>query len=124
MGIELGQSHPHLLEIEVFPFSGRKKRVEIEVLQLEASPRHPREDDQLAGHIHPTQILPRIRLGEALPVGVAKSLAERCPVAQPVHKEAQGAREETLSADYLVAGCELILEGADDGRPAPTVASK
>ncbi len=89
------------------------------VLQAKRMPGLARQDHQLARHVHPGQVVARVRLGVAHRPRLRDQLRERHAAVVFIEQPGQGAGEDAGDRRHLVAGIDQVAQGGDDRQPGP-----
>ncbi len=117
-GIDLVQAGHEVLHAALLQFRGHQA-FHRHVLQAERVPGLARQDHQLARHVHPGQVVARIRLGVAHRPRLRDQLRERHAAVVLVEQPGQRAGEDAGDRGDLVAGIDQVAQGGDDRQPGP-----
>ena len=99
----------------------RDQAVDADIVELHLQSGLARQDQQLAGDVLAGQILARIGLGVAEPVGFANERAEWNGAVERVEQVAERPREDSLHPRDHVAADDQIAQRRDDGQPGADV---
>jgi hypothetical protein len=81
------------------------------------------QDEQFAAHIGPGEVVAGVGLGEPASFGVFYDVGKTNTCFEIIENKRQGSGEDAFNFDDPVARVNEIVEGGDNGEPAPTLVS-
>ncbi len=89
----------------------------LDIAQLELEAHLAAEDDELAGDVHPGEVIARVGLRIASLARIADDIGERRAAVIDVEEIRQRSREDALDARDLIPGLSQVPQGMNDRQP-------